>query len=175
MTLHREDRERRAGEGRPGDTGDLAHRGPDAPSLLKRQGNPVHGSQGSGLLGAADVVELLVDLDQVVGDLSHGLLPGELRHEARHAGHGGGVGQECPNAVLGLEPTLDLPRYADHQVVLAGRYAFHEPVRLDLSRRLLGQLDPPRGGGSDLCQRLSGVGSCRQKQRLDPSQVELSG
>jgi hypothetical protein len=89
-----------AGEGRrvglhlgPRDLGDaadvLAHRH----RLLDHQVHADHGGEDGVLLGAEDVVDLLVDHREVLGDLVHGLLHGQLRHHARGARERCGVAE----------------------------------------------------------------------------------
>jgi len=102
------------------------------------------------LLRAGHVVELLVDLGQVVGDLGHSLLPRGLRHHAGDAGEHRRVARERPEALLGLQPVLDLAGHSHHHVADAGRLRLHQPVLRNAPSGLLGQLQPPARVGGDV-------------------------
>lgn len=64
-------------------------------------------------LTGAFVSVLRVQPLQVVGDLGHGLLAGDLRHQTRHAGDRRRIGEDRPDVLLGLQPVLHLPRRAE--------------------------------------------------------------
>jgi hypothetical protein len=83
----------------PGDRGDPAHPFPDRPGLLDDDLHAEHVGHHGVALGAQHGVDLRVDRREIVGDLVHALLHGELRHEP------GGAGQEKRSTAAGWPMT----------------------------------------------------------------------
>lgn len=66
------------------------------------------------LLGAQDVVDLLVDGGEVGGDLVHCLLHGDLRHDRPGVGQEGWVGQGRARSLRELDESPDLALARPH-------------------------------------------------------------
>jgi hypothetical protein len=71
---------------RPRDFRDPADLRSDTHRLAGREVDSVQASHHFSLLGAANVVKFLADLDQILGDFGHGLPPRSLRRDASHTG-----------------------------------------------------------------------------------------
>ena len=81
---------------------------PDRHGLLDHEARTDHARDYGILLPAQDVIDLLVDRREVVGDLVHGLLHRQLSHDARRTRQHRRVGQECSMARRELQDVLDL-------------------------------------------------------------------
>jgi hypothetical protein len=134
-----------------------------------------HVSEDGVLLGAEDLVDLGVDDGQVVGDLLHRLLDGELGHDPGGAGEDRRVGQHGADRsrLHDLEELRDLAVLGEHGAVHPRAGPRHELRLLQRCSRLLRELHPPPGllrdrGGSPRGPR-SGVqhgAETRPVQRL---------
>jgi hypothetical protein len=132
--------------------------------LVDVEAHSDHVRQDCVLLGAKDVVELRVDRGEVVGDLLHGLLHRELRHEPR------GTGQNCRVGQLrdGILRELDDAAESAPALALAGLHhtgaetglpVLPQPELLDQVCGLLGQLHPATREARDLWSCLCDLGA----------------
>ena len=122
----------------------------DGHGLLDHQVHADHVSQHGVLLRAEDVIELLVDLREVVGDLVHRLLHRQLRHDPGRTRQNGRVRCNRARTLRDLDPLLDLARLPHHRVAEVRPLLLDQAELADRFRRLLGQLNPAPGVRGDL-------------------------
>jgi hypothetical protein len=125
---------------------------------------------------AQDVVDLLVDHREVVGDLVHSLLHGQLRHDPGRPGQHRRVGEQRPATLAHeLDEALDLALAAiEHPGTEPRLRALPQPVLADRLRGLPRQLHPPARVGGDLGPHLRDTGASVE-HRFEPVQPKVLG